>query len=136
LNEHKKARLSNVSIEKPVSHPQLAEAMRESDIFILPSRIEGMPKSYAGSGRDGFALHCFSDYKTPSVADGVTGFQVETFEQMLDRFAVADSGCGFEAQNERGGNKLRKQFDWDHVAAQWEATFAEVLCQPQASGLR
>jgi len=53
-------------------------------------------------------LHCFRDYKTPSVADGVTGFQVETFEQMLDRLQLLTQDCGFEAQNERGGNKLRQ----------------------------
>ena len=136
LNEHKKAKLSNVSIEKPVSQPQLAEAMRESDIFILPSRIEGLPKVTLEAAATGLPCIVFSDYKTPSVADGVTGFQVETFEQMLDRLKLLIQDADLRRRMSAAATSHAKQFDWDHVAAQWEATFAEVLFQPRAGGLR
>jgi glycosyltransferase involved in cell wall biosynthesis len=136
LNEHKKAKLSNVSIEKPVPHPQLADAMRDSDIFILPSRIEGMPKVTLEAAATGLPCIVFSDYKTPSVADGVTGFQVETFEQMLDRLQLLIQDADLRRRMSAAATSYAKQFDWDLIAARWEATFAEVLCQPQASGLR
>ncbi len=123
LNEHKKARLSNVSIEKPVSHPQLAEAMRESDIFILPSRIEGLPKVTLEAAATGLPCIVFSDYKTPSVAEGVTGFQVETFEQILDRLQLLIQDADLRRRMSAAATSYAKQFDWDHVAAQWEATF-------------
>ena len=123
LNEHKKAKLSNISIEKPVSQPQLADAMRESDIFILPSRIEGMPKVTLEAAATGLPCVVFSDYKTPSVADGVTGFQVQTFEQMVDRLQLLIQDADLRHRMSAAATSHAKQFDWDHVAAQWVATF-------------
>ena len=130
LSEHEKAKLSNVSIEKPLPQAQLAEAMRDSDIFILPSRIEGMPKVTLEAAATGLPCIVFSDYKTPSVADGVTGFQVETFEQMLDRLRLLIEDADLRRRMSAAATSYAKQFDWDHIAAQWEATLAEVLCRP------
>jgi glycosyltransferase involved in cell wall biosynthesis len=127
LSEHEKAKLPNVSIEKPVPQPQLAEAMRESDIFILPSRIEGMPKVTLEAAATGLPCIVFGDYKTPSVADGVTGFQVETFEQMLDRLQLLIQDADLRRRMSAAAISHAKQFDWDHVVAQWEATFDREL---------
>jgi glycosyltransferase involved in cell wall biosynthesis len=123
LSEHEKAKLSNVSIEKPIPQAQLADAMRDSDIFILPSRIEGMPKVTLEAAATGLPCIVFSDYKTPSVVDGVTGFQVETFEQMLDRLQLLVQDVDLRRRMSAAATSYAKQFDWDHVAAQWEATF-------------
>jgi glycosyltransferase involved in cell wall biosynthesis len=127
LSEHEKAKLSNVSIEKPVPQAQLAQAMRDSDIFILPSRIEGMPKVTLEAAATGLPCIVFSDYKTPSVVDGVTGFQVETFEQMLDRLQLLIHDADLRRRMGTAATGHAKQFDWDHIAAQWEATFCREL---------
>jgi glycosyltransferase involved in cell wall biosynthesis len=123
LNEHEKAKPSNVSIEEPVPQPQLAEAMRDSDIFILPSRIEGMPKVTLEAAATGLPCIVFSDYKTPSVADGVTGFQVQTFEQMVDRLQLLIQDADLRRRMSTAATSYAQQFDWDHIAAQWETTF-------------
>jgi len=123
LREHEKEELSNVSIEKPMPQAQLAQAMRDCDIFILPSRIEGMPKVTLEAAATGLPCIVFSDYKTPSVADGVTGFQVETFEQMLDRLQLLIQDTDLRRRMSAAAASYAKQFAWDRIAAQWEATF-------------
>src|ERR1700676_2480060 len=123
LNHDERAKLPNVRIEQAMPQAQLAEAMRDSDIFILPSRIEGMPKVTLEAAATGLPCIVFSDYKTPSVADGVTGFQVETFEQMLDRLELLIQDSDLRRRMSVAATSYAKQFDWDHVAAQWEATF-------------
>jgi glycosyltransferase involved in cell wall biosynthesis len=123
LREYEKAKLSNVNIERPMPQALLADAMRDSDIFILPSRIEGMPKVTLEAAATGLPCIVFSDYKTPSVVDGVTGFQVETFEQMVERLQLLIQDAELRRRMSTAATSHAKQFDWDHVAAQWEATF-------------
>jgi glycosyltransferase involved in cell wall biosynthesis len=127
LSQDERVKLPNVRIEKVMPQAQLAEAMRDSDIFILPSRIEGMPKVTLEAAATGLPCIVFSDYKTPSVADGVTGFQVETFEQMLDRLQLLIQDADLRRRMGAAATSYAKQFDWDHIAAQWQATFDREL---------
>jgi len=127
LSQDERVNLLNVKIEKAMPQAQLAEAMRDSDIFILPSRIEGMPKVTLEAAATGLPCIVFSDYKTPSVADVVTGFQVETFEQMLDRLRVLIQDADLRHRMGAEATSYAKQFDWDHIATQWEATFDREL---------
>ena len=101
--------------------------MRDSDIFILPSRVEGMPKVTLEAAATGLPCIVFSDYKTPSVVDGMTGFQVETFEQMLNRLQLLIQDEDLRRRMGAAATSYAKQFDWDHIAAQWEATFDREL---------
>lgn len=127
LSQDERVKLPNVRIEKEMPQALLAEAMRDSDIFILPSRIEGMPKVTLEAAATGLPCIVFSDYKTPSVADGVTGFQVETFEQMMDRLQLLIQDADLRRRMGAAATSYAKQFDWDHIAAQWEATFGREL---------
>jgi glycosyltransferase involved in cell wall biosynthesis len=68
----------------------------------------------------------FRDYETPSVIDGVTGFQVETVEEMMQALEklIADS-----CLRERMGTAARKhieKFDWDPVSKQWQSAYLEI----------
>jgi glycosyltransferase involved in cell wall biosynthesis len=127
LSQDERVRLPNVRIEKAMPQAQLAEIMRDSDIFILPSHIEGIPKVTLEAAATGLPCIVFSDYKTPSVADGVTGFQVETFEQMLDRLQLLIQDADLRRRMGAAATSYAKQFDWDHIAAQWQATFDREL---------
>jgi len=127
LSQDERVKVPNVRIEKAMPQAQLAEAMRDSDIFILPSRIEGMPKVTLEAAATGLPCIVFSDYKTPSVTDGVTGFQVETFEQMLDRLQLLIQDADLRHRMSAAATSYAKQFDWDQIAAQWKSTFDREL---------
>ena len=123
LSHDSRVRLFNVRIEKAMPQAQLAEAMRDSDIFLLPSRVEGMPKVTLEAAATGLPSIVFSDYQTPSVADGVTGFQVGTFEQMMDRLQMLIQDADLRHRMGASAAGYVKQFDWDHIAAQWGTIF-------------
>jgi glycosyltransferase involved in cell wall biosynthesis len=57
----------------------------------------------------------------------VTGFQVETFEQMLDRLQLLIQDADLRRRMGAAATSYAKQFDWDHIAAQWQATFDREL---------
>ena len=118
--------LQNVSLEGPKSQAELLEVMRNSDIFLLPSRLEGIPKVSLEAGATGLPCVVFRDYQTPSVIDGVTGFQVGNDEEMMQALGrLMSDSC----LRERMGKKARehvKQFEWDIVARQWQKAYLEI----------
>jgi glycosyltransferase involved in cell wall biosynthesis len=118
--------LKNVTLEGPKTQPQMLEIMRESDIFLLPSRLEGIPKVTLEAAATGLPCIVFRDYETPSVIDGVTGFQVATLEDMMQALGklVADRSL-----RERMGTAARKhmeKFDWNVVSSRWQRAYLEI----------
>lgn len=118
--------LRNVTIEGPKSQCELLGIMQASDIFMLPSRLEGMPKVTLEAAASGLPCIVFRDYQTPSVVDGVTGFQVASNEEMMQALGklIADPYL-----REKMGKEARKhveQFNWDLVAQQWQNAYLEI----------
>jgi len=119
-------KLNNVQLDGSKSQSQMAEIMRASDIFVLPSRLEGIPKVTLEAAATGLPCVVFRDYETPSVTDGVTGFQVGTVEEMMQALGklIADRPL-----RERMGTAARehmKTFDWDLVSRQWQNAYLEI----------
>jgi len=82
----------------------------------------------------------FNSYETPSVVDGLTGFQVASLEEMVDRVKLLVREPG--RRQEMGEQAIRhaKKFDWDIVAAQWQETYlrvagVEARLQPRAANM-
>jgi glycosyltransferase involved in cell wall biosynthesis len=118
--------LKNVKLDGPQSQSQMLDIMRASDIFLLPSRLEGMPKVTLEAAATGLPCVVFRDYETPSVIDGLTGFQVRTIEEMMQALGrlIAD-----RCLRERMGVAARahaKNFDWDAVSKQWQNAYLEI----------
>jgi len=118
--------LSNVSAELPRPQSQLAEVMRECDVMLHPSRVEGVPKVTLEAAATGLPCVVFDDYKSPSVVDGATGYQVKTTEEMLARLnmLIADRSL-----RERMGTAAvihAREFDWDKIAAKWTEFFERL----------
>jgi glycosyltransferase involved in cell wall biosynthesis len=118
--------LKNIRLDGPKTQTQMVDIMRSSDIFLLPSRLEGIPKVTLEAAASALPCVVFRDYHTPSVVDGVTGFQVSTREEMMQALGrlIAD-----RALRERMGAAARKhmeKFDWDVINRQWQNAYLEI----------
>jgi glycosyltransferase involved in cell wall biosynthesis len=122
----RKRQLNNVSLEGPHSQPEVLSIMRESDIFLLPSRLEGLPKVSLEAAATGLPCVLFDDYQTPSVVDGVTGFQVSTVGEMLQRVGQLIRNADLRARMSHAARKHAEGFDWDVIAKQWEEAYLAV----------
>ncbi len=126
------AGLRNVNLEGPKSQSQMLDIMRDSDIFLLPSRLEGIPKVTLEAAATGLPCVVFRDYETPSVVDGVTGFQVETVEEMMQALDRLIADRSLREQMGTGARKHVEKFDWDLVGRQWQNAYLEIAAmQPQ-----
>jgi len=120
------ARLSNVKLEGPRSQLELVEIMRASDIFLLPSRLEGIPKVTLEAAASGLPSIVFRDYETPSVVDGVTGFQVNTTEEMMQALDRLVSDTSLRHRMGQAAREHVKSFSWDVVSRQWQDAYLEI----------
>jgi glycosyltransferase involved in cell wall biosynthesis len=122
--------LTNVSLDGPRTQTQMLDIMRTSDIFLLPSRLEGIPKVTLEASATGLPCIVFDDYETPSVVDGETGFQARTIEEMMQALEKLIEDCSLR---ERMGSAARSHvriYDWDIVARKWQSAYLEIAGIP------
>ena len=119
--------IPNVSFDDPMRQGSLAEAMRDSDLLLHPSRVEGVPKVTLEAAATGLPCIVFDDYETPSVIDGLTGFQVKTFNEMLARLKALVEDSGLRQRMGAAAVTHAKAFDWDEVAGKWAETLELVV---------
>ena len=121
--------LKNVKLEGPRSQSELLEIMRASDIFLLPSRLEGIPKVTLEAAATGLPCVVFRDYETPSVIDGVTGFQAGTVDEMMQALGKLIADRSLREQMGAAAREHAKKFDWDIVVKQWQDAYLEIAAQ-------
>jgi glycosyltransferase involved in cell wall biosynthesis len=119
-------RLGNVLLEGAKPQAEIAAAMRESDIFLLPSRGEGLPKVTLEAAASGLPCVVFRDYDTPSVVDGITGFQVSTFEEMLNKIRLLIADPHLRRKMGAAGRKHAEQFDWNLIGKRWQDAYLNI----------
>ncbi len=118
--------LTNVSLEGPKSQLEMLNCMRESDIFLLPSRLEGIPKVTLEAAATGLPCIVFRDYETPSVVDGKTGYQVNTIDEMMHALDKLIGDRSLRRQLGAAAREHVQQFDWDRVARLWQNAYLEI----------
>lgn len=118
--------LRNVQFLGPQQQSDLVRIMQESDIFVLPSRLEGIPKVTLEASATGLPCVVFHDYKTPSVVDGKSGFQVRTFEEMVDRLRTLVQDAKLRSEMSAAARLHACSFDWDIVARIWEQAYLQI----------
>ncbi len=119
-------RLENVSVEPTTGYEGYLKKLTQADIFLFPSRIEGLPKVTLEAAAAGIPVIVFDDYRTPSVVDAETGFQVRTFQEMVERLACLVADPELRGRMGAAGASLARQFDWAVIVPRWETLFEEV----------
>jgi glycosyltransferase involved in cell wall biosynthesis len=122
----KQSALNNVILDGPKTQPQVLDIMRSSDIFLLPSRLEGIPKVTLEAAATGLPCIVFHDYETPSVIDGVTGFQVSTLEDMMQALKKLIADRSLREQMGTAARIHMQKFDWNVVSRQWQSAYLEI----------
>jgi glycosyltransferase involved in cell wall biosynthesis len=125
--QQRESGIGNVSIEDPMPQAQLARILQQCDILLLPSRVEGVPKITLEAAAAGLPSVVFDDYQTPSVVNGKTGFQVKTFEEMLDRLQALIADASLRQRMSAAAVGHAKAFDWDSVGQRWSQLFLGTL---------
>ncbi len=119
--------LTNVFFHGALPPSRVCEWMQASDIFILPSRLEGFGKVMIEAGATGLPSIIFSDYQSTTVIDSVTGYQVETDSQMLGALRELIQNRERRLQMGIAATEHAKLFSWDTIVRQWEEVFENMF---------
>ena len=119
--------LDHVFFHGKMIHSKIPHNLKNYDILVLPSRLEGVPKVTLEAAASGMPCVIFDDYQSPSVIDGITGFQVNTFEQMVERvrLLVDDQQLRWE-MGTRAAEHVKK-YDWGTVIKLLEDYFNTLV---------
>jgi glycosyltransferase involved in cell wall biosynthesis len=125
-------RLTNVSLISTKEYSEYAEVLATSDVFLFPSRVEGLAKVLLEAAACGIPALVFDDYHAPTVVDGVTGFQVKTFEEMMSRLQLLIEGRDLRVKFGTAAKEHIKKFDWGVIVKQWEDVFERTIKRDHA----
>jgi glycosyltransferase involved in cell wall biosynthesis len=115
-----KAEITNLTFPGVLTHEALAREFSSSDIMVLPSRNEGVPKVTQEAAAAGLAQIIFGFYEAPSVVDGINGFVVWSEEEMVERLARLIADRDLVQRMGRAGAQMAASWSWDLVAPKWE----------------
>jgi glycosyltransferase involved in cell wall biosynthesis len=121
--------LHNLSFPGGFPHEGVIAELKAADIFVMPSRSEGVPKVTQEAAACGLPIIAFGYYEPPTVIDGENGYRVWSdgeFELRLNQ--LLDNGDRRQAMGERS-SELAKTWDWDALAKQWEEEILRVIGQ-------
>ncbi|MGH6838753.1 MAG: glycosyltransferase family 4 protein [Methylocella sp.] len=112
--------LHNLSFPGGLPHEGVTKELKAADIFVLPSRSEGVPKVTQEAAACGLPIIAFGYYEPPTVIDGENGYRVWSDDEFALRLSqLIDDGDRRQAMGERS-SELAKTWDWDVLAKQWE----------------
>ncbi|MGH6846058.1 MAG: glycosyltransferase family 4 protein [Methylocella sp.] len=121
--------LHNLSFPGGLPPEGVIAELKAADIFVMPSRSEGVPKVTQEAAACGLPIIAFGYYEPPTVIDGENGYRVwsdDEFELRLNQ--LLDESDRRQAMGERS-SELAKTWDWDVLAKQWEEEILRVIGQ-------
>ena len=119
--------LPNLHFPGALTRAGLAEELRTADVFVMPSRAEGVPKSVQEAVACGVPCIVYGTYETPSVVDGENGCVVWSDDELERRLADLLSNAVLRERLGRRGGEMAAAWDWDVVAPQWERHLLEII---------
>lgn len=121
-----KWRLTNVTFLDPMPQGNLRRLMQQSDILFHPSRSEGLPKVVLEGAATGLPAVILDHYKAPAVLDEVTGFQVKTVRELINRLEMLIENRSLRQRMGSAAVDHARQFDWSIVVKCWEKVFQSI----------
>lgn len=119
--------LGNVSFPGALPPQDLAHELVSSEIFVLPSLSEGVPKVTQEAAAAGLAQIVFGFYEVPTVVDGVNGCVVWSDEELLDSLSQLLRDRGKVSAMGRAGQAMAADWSWETVALRWEERITNLL---------
>ena len=118
--------LRNVVFFGTVPPARVGELMRQADIFLFPSVVEGHPQVLGQAGACGLPCVARDTYAPDYVVNGGTGLLSSSEEDLLRNFEKLIRDQDMRCRLGNAAIEHTKQFDWDKSAHQWAEVFLRL----------
>ena len=128
LSEVRSRGLTNVAFPGEASQADLARAMKNADVAVIPSQCEGVPKVSQEAVASGIPVILFGNYEAPTVVDGQNGFVVWSEAEFLERLGTLLRDPDLATRMGAVGAEMARSWHWDLAARQWMEAVRDELC--------
>lgn len=119
--------LDNLHFPGAMSPPQVAEEMRQANLFALPSKSEGAPKVLQEAQSCGLPLIAFGYYEPPSIQADRNGLLAMSEEEWLEHVGSLINNPGRAREMGAESVLMSQGAGWQDVAPLWEDFIAGLL---------
>ena len=116
----------NVTFVGHLSPAQVGEEMRQADIFLFPSILEGHPQVLGQAAGCGLPAVAMSVYHPDYVVNGETGFLVESDTELSEKLDLLIHDSARRRAMSDAAVRHSQKFDWDRIAERWAEVFVKV----------
>ena len=118
--------VKNVSLEGPRTQPEILGIMQSSDIFLLPSRLEGIPKVTLEAAAYRLALYCISRLRNAFGRRSCHRFSGGLSRGDDGRLGKAIADRSLRERMGAAARQHMEKFDWDVIGRQWQNAYLEI----------
>ena len=119
--------LGNVRFLGHLSQSQLGAEMRNADIFLFPSELEGHPQVLLQAAACGLPAIAMNSYRPDAIVDGETGFLVSGEEELGAKLDLLVKNAELRQNMSKAANRHAATFSWDKAATDWAQAFEKVV---------
>jgi glycosyltransferase involved in cell wall biosynthesis len=119
----------NVTFVGHCSQTGLAAEMRNTDVFLFPSVIEGHPQVLGQAASSGLPAVAMDVYRPDYVVHDQTGYLVKSESELSQKLSVLLTDHDLRLNMSAAAAQHALQFDWDKVARDWENVFVEAAAK-------
>jgi glycosyltransferase involved in cell wall biosynthesis len=113
----------NVEFLGHLTPAQLGAQMRNSDLFLFPSILEGHPQVLGQASACGLPSIAMNLYRPDYVLNGESGFLVESDDELAEKLEVLLRDSALRRSMSRAAVAHAVNFDWDRIVLQWQEVF-------------
>jgi glycosyltransferase involved in cell wall biosynthesis len=108
---------------------ELGREMRNSDVFLFPSILEGHPQVLGQASACGLPSIAMNLYRPDYVLNGESGFLVESDAELAEKLELLLRDANLRRSMSRASALHALRFDWDRIALQWQEVFEAVAAK-------
>lgn len=120
-------KLKNIDFPGSATPKELANVFRSSDIFVMPSSSEGVPKVTQEAAACGLPVILFGYYEAHSVIDGENGFVAWNDDDFFQKCGKLIHNKNLAAEMGARGARMAKEWNWDTIATKWKQEILSKL---------
>ncbi len=120
MTEAKRMGLDNLAFPGGLQPELLAEELRNSSIFVLPSHAEGIPKVAQEGAACGLPIVLNGFYEAPTVIHKRNGLVAWSDEELSEHVGALIRDPETRRKMGQQSAEMAKEWDWNLIAPQWE----------------
>jgi glycosyltransferase involved in cell wall biosynthesis len=106
---------------------QLGEEMRQADVFLFPSVVEGHPQVLGQAAASGLPVVAMSVYHPDYVVHQETGFLANTDRELETWLDLLLTKPELREAMSRCAIEYARKFDWDEITCRWQGAFERAV---------